>query len=328
MPTNLPPEYFEVEKRYRLAASTAEKIACLEELISTIPRHKGTEKLLGDYRRKLSRLRTDSKAHKGASVQASVFHVKREGTGQVVVIGPTNVGKSALVAALTNATPEVAETPYTTWRPTPGMLNVGKAQIQLVDTPALDREYLEPELIDLIRRADLALLVVDLETDPLQQLEDTQAILLENLIAPEDLRGRAPDERLLSYVPMLIVANKCDDEEMEEVCQVFCELLEEKWPVLSVSATTGRNLEQLKQAVFERLDVIRVYSKAPGKEPDLDVPFVLKRGTTVLDLAGKIHHDFRDKLKFARVWGSTAFDGQMVQRDYVLQDGDVIELHL
>lgn len=328
MPTNLPPEYFEVEKRYKLAQSTEEKIACLEELISTIPRHKGTEKLLGDYRRRLSQLKSASQTHKVTSVHPSAFRIKREGAGQVAVIGPTNAGKSALVTALTHATPEVSEAPYTTWRPTPGMMEVGRTPIQLIDTPPLDREFIEPELIDLIRRTDLILLMVDLQADPVEQLERTIAILHENHIAPQHLRENSPQEGPMTYIPFFVVANKCDDEGMEEVCQIFCELIEGKWPVISISAVTGRNLDHLKEVVFKELDIIRVYSKVPGQEPDYDVPFALKKGTTVQELAGKIHHDFYDKLKFARVWGSTAFEGQMVTRDYVLQDGDVIELHL
>jgi len=328
MPTNLPPEYFEVEKRYKLAQSTEEKITCLEELISTIPRHKGTEKLLGDYRRKLSQLRASSHTHKITSVHPSAFRVKREGAGQVAVIGPTNAGKSALVAALTHATPEVSEAPYTTWKPTPGMMEVGRISIQLIDTPPLDRDFIEPELIDLIRRADLILLMVDLQADPVQQLESTIAILHENHLAPEHLKGQSPQEGPVTYIPFFVVGNKCDDEGMEEICQIFCELIEGKWPVISISATTGRNLDHLKQVIFKELDIIRVYSKVPGQEPDYEVPFALKRGTTVEELAGKIHHDFYNKLKFARVWGSTAFEGQMVHRDYVLQDGDVIEFHV
>jgi ribosome-interacting GTPase 1 len=95
---------------------------------------------------------------------------------------------------------------------------------------------------------------------------------------------------------------------------------------MAVSTETSRNLESLKQAVFDRLDIVRVYSKAPGKDPDLGVPYVLKKGSTVSELAAKVHKDFVENLKAARVWGSTAFEGQMVARDYVLHDGDIIEL--
>ena len=328
MPTNLPPEYFEVEKRFRAAKSPAEKVALLEELISTVPKHKGTDHLRADLRRRLSQLRAEARSKKGASRRESVFRIEREGAGQVVVVGPANVGKSALVAALTNATPEVADYPYTTWEPTPGMMPVEDIQIQLVDTPPLDRDYVEPELIDLIRRSDLILLVVDLQTDPLGQLEETLAILRENRIVPHRWKDRYSEDERVTFKPILVLANKADDEGSDELFELFCQLLDEEWPCLPVSAATGRNLEGLKRAVFENLGIIRVYAKPPGKEPDFSAPFVLKKGSTVQDLAGKVHKDFLEKLTAARVWGSAEFDGQMVQRDYVLQDGDVVELRI
>lgn len=328
MPTNLPPEYFEVEERYRAAQSIEEKTACLEELLSTIPKHKGTDKLRADLRRRLSKLKAASQTRKGVSRRGSVFHIDKEGAGQVVVVGPANVGKSALVAMLTNATPEVADYPYTTWTPTPGMMPVENIQIQLIDTPPLSRDYVEPGLLDLIRRSDLILLVVDLQTYPIQQLEDTIAMLEEHRIVPLHLKDRHTEQRRLTFIPLLVLVNKSDDEGSDEDFEILCELLEDNWPLLPVSATTGRHLERLKQAVFERLEIIRVYSKPPSKEPDLNAPFVLKKGSTVADFAGKVHQDFCEKLTAARVWGSAAHDGQMVGRDHVLQDGDVVELRI
>ncbi len=328
MPTNLPPEYFEVEKRFRLAKSPAEKIACLEEMLSIIPKHKGTEHLRADYRRQLSKLRSAARARKKGGAQPSAFRIEREGAAQVVLVGTTNTGKSALVAALTKAEPEVSPAPYTAWRPTPGMLDFGGAQIQLIDTPPLDREYLEPELIDLIRRADLIGLVIDLQADPLEQLERSVAILEENRILPRHRQRSYPDGRLASFLPFLVLVNRCDDESWDEIYQVFRELLTEDWPMLAVSAKTGRNLDKFKQTLFDSLGLVRIYSKVPGREPDLEAPFVLRKGATVEDFAGRVHKDFLTKLKFARVWGSTEFPGQMVQREYVLEDGDIVELHI
>ena len=328
MPTNLPPEYFEVEKRYRAAESIREKIDCLEELLSTIPKHKGTDKLRADLRRRLSKLKDASGARKGVSRHESLFHIDKEGAGQVAVVGPANVGKSALVATLTNASPEVADYPFTTWTPTPGMMLVENVQIQLIDTPPLDRDYVEPDLLDLIRRSDLILLVVDLQTYPIQQLEDTIAFLEEHRIAPRRLQDRYSEGRRMTFVPLLVLVNKDDDELWDEDFEVLCELLEDDWPLLAVSATTGRNLERLKQAVFERLEIMRVYSRPPGKEPDFSAPFVLKRGSTVEDFAGAVHQDFLVNLKTARIWGTGVYDGQMVGRDHVLYDGDVVELRI
>jgi ribosome-interacting GTPase 1 len=328
MPTNLPPEYFEVEKRYKAASTPAEQARLLEELLGTIPKHKGTDHLRADLRRKLSKLKEQARSKKGASRQASLFRVEREGAGQAVVVGPANTGKSALVAALTNATPEVSPYPYTTWTPTPGMMTFENVQIQLIDTPPLDREYVEPELVDLIRRADLILLVVDLQTYPIQQLEDTVALLEGQRIVPRQREGEYEGLGRVTAIPLLVVVNKNDDQGTDEDFEVLHELLGDEWPLLPVSAETGRNLDALRQVVYEWLGLIRVYAKPPGREPDLSRPFVLERGSTVEDFAGKVHQDFLENLKSARVWGSGVFEGQPVSRDYVLHEGDVVELRI
>jgi ribosome-interacting GTPase 1 len=328
MPTNLPPEYFEVERRYRAAQSPEEKVACLEELLSTIPKHKGTEKLIGDLRKRLSKLRSAAQTRKGTGKRDSVFSIDKEGAGQVMIVGPANVGKSALVTALTNANPEVSNAPYTTWRPTPGMMPIENVQVQLVDTPSLGRGFVEPELLNLIRRSDLILLVVDLQADPFQQLENTVAFLQEHRIVPHHLKDRYIEQGRLTFVPLWVLVNKNDDESSDEDFDIFCELLEDDWPLLPVSAATGRNLERLRWIVFESLEIMRIYSRAPGKEPDFNTPFVLKSGSTVEEFAGKVHKDFLEKLQSARVWGSALYDGQMVGRDHVLRDGDVVELRI
>ena len=328
MPTNLPPEALDADRRYREAESPEEKIACLEELLSLIPKHKGTDRLRADLRRRLSKLRSRSQGRRRRSKRESAFRIEREGAGQVVVVGTTGVGKSALVAALTNATPEVADAPFTTWTPTPGMMPVGGTQIQLVDTPPLRQDFVESELLDLIRRSDLILLVVDLQADPVQQLEDAVALLLEHRIAPRRLEDQHAEDRRFVFIPMLVLANKSDDERSDEDFDIFRELLEDEWPSLPVSARTGRNLERLKELVFERLEIMRVYSKPPGKPPDLSAPFVLSKGSTVGEFAAGVHQDFTRELKTARVWGSGVFDGQAVGRDHVLHDGDIVELRI
>ncbi len=328
MPTNLPPEAVEAEGRYRAAKTVAEKTVCLEEYISLIPKHKGTDKLRAALRKRLSKLKASSQTKKGVSRRDSAFRIDKEGAGQVVLVGLANVGKSALVATLTNADPEVSESPFTTWKPTPGMMLAENVQIQLVDTPPLNRGFVEPELLNLIRRSDLILLVVDLQTDPVGQLEKTIAFLQEHRIVPLCLKDRYTEQRRLTFKPLLVLANKSDDEDSDEILEIFRQLLEDDWPLLPVSAATGRNLERMKQAVFEQLEIMRVYSKPPGKEHDPSSPFVLEKGNTVADFARKVHKDFFEKLKSARVWGSAAFDGQMVQRDYVLHDGDVVELRI
>ena len=230
--------------------------------------------------------------------------------------------------ALTNAKPEVSEAPFTTWEPTPGMMPYEDVQVQLIDTPPLNEQHTEAGLLDLIRRADLVLLVLDLQTNPLDQLEETTALLERRRIVARHRREAHGEDRGVTFVPMVLVVNKNDNQDSDEILEIFLELLDEPWSLVSVSAMTGRRLEELKRVVFDGLGIMRVYSKRPGKKPDLERPFVLPRGSTVEDMAAKVHKDFVHNLKAARVWGSADFEGQMVARDYVLADGDVVELRI
>jgi len=274
MPTNLPPEYFDAEKRYRSAKTPAEKLTCLEEMLTIIPKHKGTDKLRADLRKRVSKTKSAAQAKKSLSKHESAFHINKEGAGQVVIVGAVNVGKSALLATVTNAAPEVADFPHTTWKPTPGMMPVENIQIQLVDTPPLSRDYIEPEMMDFIRRCDLVLLMVDLQTDPLRHLEDTVALLADQHIVPLRLKDLYRDQRGVSLIPFLVFANKNDDERTDENLDIFRELLGDNWPMVSGSVATGRNMDLLKAAIVERLNIIRVYTKSPGKKPDPGSPFV------------------------------------------------------
>jgi uncharacterized protein len=326
MPTNLPPDYYHIERQYREATTPQERAELLEQMLSVIPKHKGTEHLRGDLKQKLAKLKTSAEKAAPTGRRASAYHIEREGAGQVVLVGPTNVGKSALVAALTHATPEVADYAFTTWVPTPGMVTFENVQIQLVDTPSVSRERDEPELYHLLRGADLILVMVDMQALTIEQLEETLALLAEHRIVPAS--GPPPqDERGLVAKPLLVAVNKVDDERLDLDYAVLVDLLESRWPLLPISVAGERGLDGLKRALFEGLGVIRVYAKPPGKQPDLTTPFVLKRGGTVEDFAGKVHRDFLVSLKSARVWGSAQFAGQAVAREHVLQDGDVIELH-
>ncbi len=329
MPTNLPPEAQEAERRYREAQTPAEKIACLEEYLSAIPKHKGTDHLRAGLRRQLSQLKGEVEAGGRRGGHQNLFTIEREGAGQVAVLGLTNSGKSALVAALTRAEPEVSEAPYTTWVPLPGMMSIENIQVQLIDTPPLDRDFVEPGLFDLVRRADLILLVVDLRADPLEQMETALELLRERRIVPHP-PGRPPAPLPSATLkPVIVLANKCDDGMMDEVFELLCALFEGDCPLEAVSAQAGRGFNRLKQRVYEALEIMRVYAKPPGKEPDVQAPFVLKRGATVADLARKVHRDFYENLKSARVWGASAlFPGQQVQKDHVLQEGDVVELRV
>ena len=328
MPTNLPPQYFEAEKRYKEAKDPTEKVERLEELIGTIPKHKGTDHLRADLRRKLSKLKTAALPRKKGARRDPAWTIPREGAGRVVLIGCSNAGKSALLAALTNAEPEVSEAPFTSWTPTPGMMLVENVQIQLIDTPSIDRDYLEPMLMDLVRSADLILVVVDLDADPDQQLDRTLNLLADQRVHPLRWKERFDDGVRRSFLPILVVANKSDDASDDENFQIFRRLLDEDWHSIAVSARTGRGLDRLRMAAFDRLEMMRIYSRAPGREPDLNTPFVMRKGGTLQEFAALLHHDFYDKLRSARVWGKGVYDGQLVAREHVLHDGDIVELRI
>ena len=328
MPANLPPDYFRVEEQYRSASSIAEKISCLEELMRIVPKHKGTDKLRGDLRRRLSRLRETSARKKGTARQVSPFQIPPEGAGQVAVIGPPNVGKSSLLQTLTKARPEVAEFPFSTSMPTPGMMPCEDIQIQLVDTPPLSEQYVDPDMMNLIRRADGVVLLVDMQATTMDQLDTSRAILEKHRIVPEQRVCEGMDMPRLTVVSVLVGVNKVDDQEQDEDFQVLEELIGHEWTLVPLSLARQRYLDGFKRAVFEHLRIIRVYSKAPGKKAELDTPFVLSQGSRIQDFGAKLHKDFASRLKSARIWGQGLYDGQMVGRDHVLKDGDVVELRL
>jgi ribosome-interacting GTPase 1 len=330
MPTNLPPDYYSVEKQFKAATDPVEKIELLEEMMAKIPKHKGTDHLRADLRRKLSKLKAASGTKKGATRHTSVYNIGKEGAGQIVVLGAPNVGKSSLVASQTNADPDVSMAPFSTWGPTPGMMMIDNIQVQLIDTPPINPDHIEADMFNLVRKCDLLLVLVDLQADPVQQLEDTMDILTQQRVIPEHLAEQFLDaERRYFFKPCLILANKCDDESDDEVYEIFQELLGKKCPMLPVSIQTGRNIELMKQMLFQKLQIMRVYSQAPGQQAKMDLPFVLPIGSTVEQLAGKVHQDFAKNLKSARVWGkSAAFEGQTVSREHVLADGDIVELSM
>jgi ribosome-interacting GTPase 1 len=328
MPANLPPHYYVIEREYREAKTPEEKLKHLEEMLTIMPKHKGTDKLRADLRKKISKLKSQSQRKKGTSRQETAYAIDKEGPAQVAVIGPPNTGKSSLVRALTNADPEVADFPHTTWKPTPGMAPYEDIQFQLIDTPPLTTEYIEPGMGNLMQQADILLIILDLQATPLTQYEAVLAILESFRIFPDASKIPEHLTRMPFVKKMLLVLNKMDDHTDEEVYALFLELSETTLPSIGISTRFKRHLQDLIFKIYTYADIIRVYTKAPGKKPEKKSPFVLPRGSTLEDLTVKVHKDFSVNLKFARAWGAKAYDGQMVQRDYVLEDEDMVELHM
>lgn len=326
MTTNAGPEYREAEARFRAAVTPQEKLAALEEMLRLVPKHKGTEKLCADLKSRISKLKQEPRSKGGA--KGTSHKIVREGAGQVVLLGPPNSGKSTLVAALTHARPEVAPYPMTTLKATPGMMPFEDVAFQLVDLPPLCREHVEPWVYDVVRGADLAWLVLSLE-DALTGLDDTLEILRGKAIGllPRERPEREARRPGWIYLPTLMVVTGMDLPGAAEDLGVLDELTEGAWPRVPVSAPQRAGIDELARATFQALDIIRVYSKEPGKDADLERPFTLPRGATVTDLAARIHKDIAAQLKHARVWGPSAHDGQSVKGGHVLMEGDVVEIH-
>ena len=326
MPANLPPQYFEVEKRYREARSVSEKLKYLEEMLAIMPKHKGTDKLKADLRRRIAQLKDMGATRKGPGRRAPIYLVEREGVGQVVLLGPPNTGKSSLLAALTKAQPAIAEYPYTTRTPLTGMMRFENIQVQLVDCPPLGEEYLEPWFPDLLRRADAFAVVLSPPEDPAAQLKVIESTLAGYHLALESQDSSSPPPGLATR-RTLVIFNKADLLPDPEELELYLEVLGDSFPVRAVSALTGQGLPELREALFSFLHLLRVYTRAPGKAANFKSPFVVPVQTTLQELADRIHHDLGKNFKFARVWGKDTFDGQRVQRDYLLREGDIVEIH-
>jgi ribosome-interacting GTPase 1 len=327
MPANLPPTYHEAEARYRAAKTTEDKLSILEEMLRLIPKHKGTDKLQADLKAKIAKLKKQPKK-KGATRIFS-YNIPKEGAGQIALAGQPNSGKSSIVSKLTKASPEVAEYPFTTREPTPGMMRFEDIAIQLVDLPPLSEEYVEHWVYDLVRKADLVWVVVRI-ANSVYGLEATREQLAAKNIGIRPAGSEPPKDAPAGWLdkPALLVVTGMDMPDAAESLEILEQLLEESWPVVPVSTVDGRGLEGLKSRTYEALEIIRIYTKQPGKKPDLDQPFTVPRGTTVAALAQTIHKDLVEQFKFARVWGGSVFDGQTVQRDHVLEEGDVVEIHV
>jgi len=313
MPANLPPQYFEAEKTYRLAKTPLEKIAALEEMLAIMPKHKGTDHLRAELRGRIAKL--NQLLEKKSATQRASMVIDKEGAAQIAVIGLPNAGKSQIVSSITNASPTVAEYPFTTRSATPGMMEFENIQIQLIDTPPLVAQSIEWWLPPILRRADALLIVVDLSDAPLAQVE---AIITQL----ENMRVQLKERKTL------IIGNKIDLQNTSDNYIALNDKYKEQLPVVAVSAKERIGLDELKHKVYQMLDIIRVYTKAPGQKPDFSDPIILKKGSRLEDAATSVHKDFRARLKYARLWGSGKHDGIMARRDHILQDGDVIELHL
>jgi hypothetical protein len=307
MPANLPPQYHEAEKKYRMAKTSSEKILALTEMLAIMPKHKGTDKLRADLRSRIAKLSQEEEK------RAKISHrylVRKEGAGQVMLVGLPNVGKSSVFSSLCGVPSKVSNYPFTTTSPLPGMMRFEDIQIQLVDMPPINADH--PWLSDVLHSPDLLLVVVDLSLDPLSQLEEVEQKL----------------QKLRVEKRKMVLGSKSDLPGAQGNPDLLKKRYGGGFPLAFVSASQGRGIEEAKAKIYQALSIIRVYTKVPRGKPELREPAALHSGSTVADFASSIHKDFAQKLKYALLWGSGKYDGQRVGKDHILRDQDIVELHI
>ena len=340
MPANLSPAYKKAEQAFREASEDRERLLRLRDMLRTIPKHKGTEHLQADIKSRIKQLTEElAGPKKGAARTGPVHTLRPEGAAQVALLGPPNAGKSSLHVKLTGSRADVGPYPFTTHEPMPGMLPYQDVYFQLVDLPPISEDYMEGWFVNALQPADAALLVADISApECIDQLEAVLARLDEKRISLIEgwpgLNGDArpaPDDELDPFrirLPTLLVVNKIDLAPDPEEVAVLQELLDANYQAVATSTVSGRGLEDVGEFLFRGLEIVRVYTKTPGRPPEMDRPFTVRRGATVMDVARLVHKDIAGSLKYARAWGSGVFDGQQIGPEHCLADADVIELHM
>jgi ribosome-interacting GTPase 1 len=330
MAVNLTPQYHEAEQEYKRAQTAEERLECLKKMWALVPKHKASEKLQAELKTKMSELKDEVERERKSPKKGGVsYKIPRQGAGQVIVLGAPNTGKSRLLTRLTRAAPAVAPHPFTTREPSAGMMSWEDVRVQLIDTPPITADFMDGYLSSMVRAADAAVLMIDLADNDgpfaaeavLDRLKGVKTVLVGT--PPAD-----PPDPTVHFTKALIAANKLDAPGAGERLEVVRELYRARFPIVALDAESGNSLEELRTAIYKMLNVIRVYSKRPGKPADMASPFTCPAGSTVLQFAETVHRDFCEKLKSARIWGTGVFDGQTVQRDHLLHDKDIVELHV
>jgi len=323
MTVNLPPQYHQKEAELKTAKTIEEKISILEELLAIMPKHKSSEKLQALLKTKIAKYRKELEKKPQTAKKQTAPVIIREGAGQVALCGPPNSGKSTLLSILTKAKPEIADYPFTTKVPVPGMMRYKDINIQIVDTPSLSCQFSENWLGDILRKADALLFLFDLAADSLiEDMEDALKTLERFHIKQEN--------DFIFTKKILWIGNKIDVPVSKDIKEIFMELYGEKIKdnFIEISIKEMIGIAGLPERIFNLLDIIRVYTKIPGKPPDIENPYTLKSGSLVIDLAEIIHKDIAKNFKYARLWRSGDDKVAIAGRDYELKDGDIIEIHI
>jgi len=327
MPANLPPDYYAAERRYRAATDIQDKIQILREMLAIMPKHKGTDHLQGDIKRKIAKLNSEAQKKKGASRQSAFDHIPSEGAGQAVIAGLPNTGKSTIVRQLTHARPDVADFPFSTFKPVCGMMPFRDIQIQLIDLPPIDEKFTESWVYTILRVADVLIWTADLSDDAVID----KMLVFKNVISSHHIvlvpQGESKPQGATARKTTLFLGTKSDTPNALQRWERCLDCLKEPLARCTVSMNTHEGIDSFKEHLFRCLHIVRVYTKMPGKETDLEKPYILPENATVWDAAISIHKELADEMTFARIWGSEMYDGQRVTREHVLSDGDVLEIH-
>ncbi len=330
MPANLTQDYKNAEERYRGARTTPEKLECLQEMLRVIPKHKGTDHMQADIKKRISKLKKESGKKSATAVHQ--LYVKPEGIGQIFILGAPNAGKSQLLKSLTNAEVQVEPYPYATAMYQPGMMRYIDVWVQLVDMPPISAEAAMPWIPSVARYGNAALFVLSLASDDILTEAEEVLEFLENgkvrLTPKEGPFGQL--EKGIAALETLLVLTHSKDPDADFRREMLAEVLGDSYPTVEVDFINDpESVEAIKKPIYQLLHRTRVYTKQPGKPPDSGDPFAVKEGTTVEGLAERIHKDIKAGLKYARIWNDdpNMHEGQRVARDYIIQEGDIIELH-
>jgi ribosome-interacting GTPase 1 len=326
VPANLTPDYLKADKWFKEATTDEERILALEEMMRVIPKHKGTDHMRAELRKKYSALKESAEKKKKVSHGPDPFHIPKSGAGQVVLLGLPNSGKSAIVAAVTHARTHVADFPFTTSLPIPGIAQFEDIKIEIVDMPPITAEFAIPGMVNTLRNCDLIAVVIDLAGDIEEQAKvcfgflESKRLLLDVSNSTRDKSGK-----LLGRKYFIIAAKK--NSAPAGAIDNLKKQLARPVEIIAISVEDKASLDIMLADIFRLLDIVRVYAKKPGQEPDMTEPFILSKGSTVMDLAQSIHRELAEKLRTARCWGSGVHNGQNVHRTHELCDKDIIELH-
>ena len=388
MPTNVTPEFDRQRQIYEDTEDLPQRIVELQKLLSLAPRHKGAERMRGNYRKKLAVLKAQlekererDRARRGGGSDEGV--VRKEGAGQVCLVGVTNSGKSSLINAVTNAELTVADYPFATAIPTPAMMILEDINIQLVELPGIFEGSHEAgigrQALSVARNTDCIALVIDLSRDIEPQMtvilseldrarirlnREKTAVRIERVGSGglqiygiqnfdgtkeevfEYLRARKVNNIIVRfqknttfqqladamdasvvYVRAMVIGTKGDAQGSIERFEELETEYSERFDIVPTSALKQENLDLMSWAIYEHLDILRVYTKIPGRKRERR-PIVLPVGSVVEDAAGKVHKElFVERFRMAVIIREKdKIKRRQVGLSYPLQEGDILQL--